>query len=183
MAEAFRLARSHPDLAGAELQIHGHLGFFKTSGRALLDRLAWRTRTTRPRPSAPGCATADRSPRPMWPGLRERRRAVFLAGGGRYVTSGKIFEYMASGHPIVSVHAPGIAAVDVLEGYPLWFNADGLDVEELAASMIAAGKAPAISPRTSGRSPAGTRQVRPRRRAGPLRAAAPRDRRAAPAPE
>lgn len=57
------------------------------------------------------------------------------------MTSGKIFEYMAFGHPIVSVHAPDIAAQDVLEGYPLWFNANGLDVDALAASMVAAGKA------------------------------------------
>lgn len=65
---------------------------------------------------------------------------VFLVGGARYVTSGKIFEYMASGRPIVSVHAPGIAATEVLTGYPLWFNADSLDPEQIAQSMIAAGK-------------------------------------------
>jgi hypothetical protein len=66
---------------------------------------------------------------------------VFLAGGGRYVTSGKIFEYMATGLPIVSVHAPDIAAREVLRDYPLWFSADSLDVDELARSFVAAGKA------------------------------------------
>lgn len=39
MAEAFRIARRHPELAGAELQIHGHLGFFKNSPQSLLKRL------------------------------------------------------------------------------------------------------------------------------------------------
>jgi glycosyltransferase involved in cell wall biosynthesis len=68
---------------------------------------------------------------------------VFMAGGARYVTSGKIFEYMATGKPIVSVHAPGIAAAEVLAGYPLWFNADSLDPEDIAQTMIAAGKAAA----------------------------------------
>jgi glycosyltransferase involved in cell wall biosynthesis len=66
---------------------------------------------------------------------------VFLAGGGRYVTSGKIFEYMATGRPIVSVHTPDIAAREVLEGYPLWFSADSLDPQQVANSIIEAGKA------------------------------------------
>jgi glycosyltransferase involved in cell wall biosynthesis len=66
---------------------------------------------------------------------------VFTAGGAKYVTSGTIFEYMAAGHPIVSVHAPGIAATEVLDGYPLWFNANSLDPQEIAETMIAAGKA------------------------------------------
>ncbi|MFC1416588.1 glycosyltransferase [Streptacidiphilus cavernicola] len=142
MAEAFRIARSHPDLADAELQLHGHLGFFKNSPRVLLERL--------------GLDGADTEAAVRETGLRycgpvaktdvarvyeDADVLVFVAGGGRYVTSGKIFEYMASGHPIVSVHAEGIAAEEVLEGYPLWFNAEGLDVEALAASMIAAGKA------------------------------------------
>jgi hypothetical protein len=65
---------------------------------------------------------------------------VFLAGGTRYVTSGKVFEYMASGRPIVSVHDSGIAAVEVLSGYPLWFSAGSLDPDRIAQSMMAAGK-------------------------------------------
>jgi hypothetical protein len=48
---------------------------------------------------------------------------------------------MATGRPIVSVHGPDIAAREVLTGYPLWFNANSLDVKEVAESMIAAGKA------------------------------------------
>ena len=66
---------------------------------------------------------------------------VFMAGGAKYVTSGKIFEYMAAGRPIVSVHEPGIAATEVLRDYPLWFTANSMDVNEIAESMIAAGKA------------------------------------------
>jgi len=142
MADAFRIARRHPEMAGAELEIHGHLGFFKNSPQPLLARL--------------GLDEGARERGEEDTGLRYRGPVsktevgsvyesadvlVFLAGGGKYVTSGKIFEYMAFGHPIVSVHAPGIAAQDVLEGYPLWFNADGLDVDALAASMVAAGKA------------------------------------------
>ncbi|MCX4739195.1 glycosyltransferase [Streptomyces antibioticus] len=142
MAEAFKIARRHPDLADAELQIHGHLGFFKNSPGALKSRLGL---DDGPRPEG----VEDTGLRYCGPVSKtevgnvydEADVLVFLAGGGRYVTSGKIFEYMAFGHPIVSVHQPGIAAQDVLAGYPLWFNANSLDIEELAASMVAAGKA------------------------------------------
>ncbi|MFV2118767.1 glycosyltransferase [Streptomyces sp. Act-28] len=142
MAEAFKIARRHPDLAEAELQIHGHLGFFKNSPGTLKARLGLQDG---PRPEG----VEDTGLRYCGPVSKtevgrvyeEADVLVFLAGGGKYVTSGKIFEYMAFGHPIVSVHQPGIAAQDVLDGYPLWFNANSLDVEELAASMVAAGKA------------------------------------------
>ncbi|MFF8383433.1 glycosyltransferase [Streptomyces kanasensis] len=142
MAEAFKIARRHPDLADAELQIHGHLGFFKNSPGALKARLGLQDG---PRPEGVEdtglryCGPVSKTE--VGKVYEEADVLVFLAGGGRYVTSGKIFEYMAFGHPIVSVHQPGIAAQDVLDGYPLWFNADSLDVEELAASMVAAGKA------------------------------------------
>jgi glycosyltransferase involved in cell wall biosynthesis len=148
LAASFTLAREHPDLADAELNIHGHLGFFRNSPTELLTRLGIAV-------DSPDAAD-DRSTGRSGPAIRYRgpvskvdvagvyRDAdvlVFMAGGSPYITSGKVFEYMASGRPIVSVHAPGIAAEDVLAGYPLWFNAKGLDVAELAQSMIAAGKA------------------------------------------
>ncbi|MEU4213743.1 glycosyltransferase [Actinoplanes sp. NPDC026623] len=140
MAEAFRIAREHPALAGAELNLFGHLGFFQQSHLSLLTRLGL---------NASGKVDPD-----LDAGLRLRGPVaktevssvyadsdalVFLAAGGRYVTSGKIFEYMATGRPIVSVHAPDIAAREVLEGYPLWFHADSLDPEKLAQSFIEAG--------------------------------------------
>ncbi|MFI9564230.1 glycosyltransferase [Streptomyces rishiriensis] len=143
MAEAFKIARRHPDLADAELQLHGHLGFFKNSPGALKARLGLNEDGDHLE------GVEDNGLRYLGPVSKtevgrvyeDADVLVFLAGGGRYVTSGKIFEYMASGHPIVSVHQPGIAAQDVLDGYPLWFNANSLDVDALAASMVAAGKA------------------------------------------
>ncbi|WP_228991155.1 glycosyltransferase [Streptomyces sp. DH8] len=142
MAEAFKIARRHPELAGAELQIHGHLGFFKNSPQSLLGRLGLDDATRDGSEEDTGLRYCGPVSKTEVGDVYENADVlVFLAGGGKYVTSGKIFEYMAFGHPIVSVHAPGIAAQDVLDGYPLWFNANSLDPEALAASMIAAGKA------------------------------------------
>jgi glycosyltransferase involved in cell wall biosynthesis len=136
MAAAFDRARTHPDLAGAELNVHGHLGFFRHSHAGFLRRLGLS--------EGPDTGIRLRGPvskTDVSPVYASSDVLVFLAGGGRYVTSGKIFEYMATGLPIVSVHAPDIAAREVLRDYPLWFAADSLDVDQLARSFIAAGKA------------------------------------------
>jgi glycosyltransferase involved in cell wall biosynthesis len=137
---SFERARKDPALADAQLNLHGHLGFFKAGQELLSTRL--------------GLSSGDGDDPES--GIRYRGPVskvevdrvysdsdvlVFMAGGAKYVTSGKIFEYMAAGRPIVSVHAPGIAATEVLNGYPLWFNADSLDPDAIAETMVAAGKA------------------------------------------
>jgi glycosyltransferase involved in cell wall biosynthesis len=122
----------HP---GATLDLYGHLGFFaKYEGRMRasigLDEDSDRIRHHGPVSKA------------------EIGRAygasdvlVFLVGGSKYVTSGKIFEYMATGRPIVSVHESGSAAEELLRGYPLWFNPGSLETDAVAAAMADAGDA------------------------------------------
>ena len=63
---------------------------------------------------------------------------LFLLGGGEYVTSGKVFEYMSTGLPIVSVITPGCAAAEVLAGYPRWHPAPDLAPDTVAAALAAA---------------------------------------------
>lgn len=141
MVEAFQTARAHPSLSDATLNIYGHLGFFRGSQvgmRHLLNidddhRVGGEDSGIHYRGPVSKTEVAHT--------YAESDVLVFLAGGAKYVTSGKIFEYMANGKPIVSVHAPGIAAAEVLAGYPLWFNADSLDPVDVAQAMIAAGKA------------------------------------------
>lgn len=41
---------------------------------------------------------------------------VLALGAGRYVTSGKVYEYAATGMPVAAIHDPGNAATDVLRG-------------------------------------------------------------------
>jgi len=130
----WRQARSHPLLADAEFHVHGHLGFFphhRAEMEAMLGAYAEDGVVYRgPVPKAEvGAAYGGLD------GL------VFLAGGARYVTSGKIFEYMGTGLPVVSAHRPGIAAADILADYPLWFGGDGLEPERLAAALAGAAEA------------------------------------------
>lgn len=44
---------------------------------------------------------------------------VLALGAGRYVTSGKVFEYAATGMPVAAIHDPINAATDVLRGSPV----------------------------------------------------------------
>lgn len=62
---------------------------------------------------------------------------ILLLGTGRYVTSGKVYEYAATGLPIVSVHDPANAASDVLRGWEHWHPVAALDAESIADALIA----------------------------------------------
>lgn len=132
--DGWRAARAHPLLADAQFDVYGHLGFFPHSTGPLMSRLA---------------AEADVGVRYHGPfGKTDAAKIysqtdvlVFCPGGTRYVTSAKIFEYMATGKPIASVHAPGIAAEEVLSGYPLWSSVRRLDSDGAAESLIAAARA------------------------------------------
>lgn len=132
--DAWRLARQHPLLADAELNIHGHLGFFPHD-RAPLEEVIAREADFGVvyRGSFSKTDVADL--------YHNTDVLVFCVPGAKYVTSGKVFEYMANGKPIVSVHNPDIAGVDVLRGYPLWFSSDQLDPKVVAEAFIAAGQA------------------------------------------
>ena len=66
---------------------------------------------------------------------------LLMLGAGRYVTSGKVYEYLATGLPIVSVHDPGNAVSADLAGYPLWFPAADLSAPAIAAALAEAAAA------------------------------------------
>ena len=66
---------------------------------------------------------------------------LLVLGTGRYVTSGKVYEYASTGLPIVSVHDPGNAASDVLRDAPAWFPVADLEPGTIAEALIAAAHA------------------------------------------
>jgi glycosyltransferase involved in cell wall biosynthesis len=129
----WELARRHPVMADARLDLYGHLGFFPHHAERLSARMPLGRDGVEYRGPVAKAEVAA-----AYAGMDA---LVFLAGGARYVTSGKIFEYMATGRPVVSAHRPGIAAADVLAGYPLWFGGDGLDPAALSRALIGAAEA------------------------------------------
>jgi glycosyltransferase involved in cell wall biosynthesis len=66
---------------------------------------------------------------------------MLILGRSKYVTSGKVFEYAATGLPIVSAHHPETAASEILSGYPQWFPIAEVTVGEIARAIIGAAEA------------------------------------------
>lgn len=135
MVAAFALLRESGRHPGARMDLYGHFGFF-TGGEGRLraemgldeplDGVHYRGPVPKPQIATAYAATDV---------------LLFATGGSKYVTTGKVFEYMASGKPIVSIHEPGCAAEELLEGYPLWFVPASLAPEDVAAAMAEAGDA------------------------------------------
>lgn len=118
----------------ARAEIHGHLGFFRTVNEELLSALdrAGKLGVHYQGPVAKGdvgsvYANAD--------------ALLLMLGTGRYVTSGKVFEYMATGLPIVSIHDLDNACTPLLRDYPGWYPAASLSPDDIAAALVAAAEA------------------------------------------
>ncbi|WP_418060572.1 glycosyl transferase [Pimelobacter simplex] len=96
---------------------------------------------------------------------------VLALGGGRFVTSGKVYEYVATGLPIVSVHDPESGAADVLRDYPLWVQAEDLSPRGIAAALAQVAHLARTAPPEQRRAAVelGRRQERSARLAGPAR--------------
>jgi glycosyltransferase involved in cell wall biosynthesis len=131
MAEAWRLARAQSaQLAGAELRVVGQFGHgdLMTSDQAsIAEEFA-----------ADGLVLAGRQPKhQIGQVYAEADVLVFVKEGSGLVTSGKIYEYVATGLPIVSVLAREHDARRVLSGYPRWHDAMEQSPAGLAQAMLA----------------------------------------------
>lgn len=65
---------------------------------------------------------------------------VLALVGGRFVTSGKVFDYISTGLPVLSIHDWDHAAVEILGDYPLWIRNDGVEAEDIAEAFEAAAR-------------------------------------------
>lgn len=133
----WRAARAQSSLvARSRAEFYGYLGHYQTPNPALLGLIEQ-------------SADVDVSYRGPAPKTQVRTLygefdvLLLVLGAGRYVTSGKVFEYAATGLPIVSVHDLGNAASDVLRDYPLWFPARDLSPDGIAAALIDAAESAA----------------------------------------
>jgi glycosyltransferase involved in cell wall biosynthesis len=123
----WRLARrDDPVIARARFEVRGHIGAGWARGdNAHMELLKAAAPdgvvAGGPVPKAEVAATYGR-----WDAL------VLMVTGGRYMTSGKVYELVASGLPVISAHEPEHDASTVLSSYPLWTGAVGLDPEQLA---------------------------------------------------
>ena len=120
-----------PEVAAASARLHGYLGYYATPDAdlaAIVDGAADAGVTYRG-PVSKTDVTATYAASDV---------LLFLLGGGEYVTSGKVFEYMSTGLPVVSVVTPGCAAEEVLAGYPRWHPAADLSPTSVASALVGA---------------------------------------------
>jgi glycosyltransferase involved in cell wall biosynthesis len=146
LVDGWRHARTQPartqpagtEPAGTELarttaELHGYLGYYATPDpglAAIVDEAAGTGMTY----CGPVSKTQVAQTYTRFDVL------ILLLGGGEYVTSGKVFEYMSTGLPVVSVLTPGNAAADVLAGYPRWHPAADLSPAAIAAALASAAR-------------------------------------------
>lgn len=133
--EAWKISKEdYPSMSESVAHIHGYLGFYGVANAGLTNTLS-RASEFGVSYKGPVNKTQIASTYDEWD------VCLLILGTGRYVTSGKVFEYMATGKPIVSVHDPDNAAKDVLKGYPLWFSVETLDPIEIAKVLDKAAQA------------------------------------------
>ncbi|MGW4029025.1 glycosyltransferase [Streptomyces sp. NPDC004838] len=65
---------------------------------------------------------------------------LLMIMGGRFMTSGKVYEYAATGLPVMSAHEVEHDATTVMTGHPLWTGAYGFDPEKLADAYSAGAR-------------------------------------------
>lgn len=110
--KGWKLALQDESMRGATANIYGHVGFFgtvaATQARGLPDGSVTHAMYHGPVAKSDVART-----------YRELDVLLFLVPDSPFVTSGKTYEYMATGKPIVAVHSPESAAGEPLRDYPL----------------------------------------------------------------
>jgi glycosyltransferase involved in cell wall biosynthesis len=158
--EGWRTARQvDPVLARSRLEFRGYFGWqsadMADGRRALLARFA-QDGVIFGGPVARAEAAAIYA---GWDAL------LLLLTGGRYTTSGKVYEYMSTGLPIMSAHGTDHGAFEVLDGYPLWSPPPRDMTAELLADSFVATAEMVLSARDEQRAAALAHGARYERRA------------------
>lgn len=65
---------------------------------------------------------------------------VLLLAPGKYVTSGKVFEYAATGLPVLSLHDPASPATAILRDSPVWTATKSMAPEDVAEAFVAGAR-------------------------------------------
>jgi len=132
LAEAWREARRRsPILASSELRFVGHFGH---AGVMTAEQSRLRAEFTKHQVLFTG-----RQPKhALAQTYAEADVLVFAKEGSRLVTSGKVYEYVATGRPIVSMIEKDHDARRVLDGYPRWHDAAEHTVDAMADAMVLA---------------------------------------------
>ncbi|GAB2607627.1 hypothetical protein GCM10027067_18980 [Pseudactinotalea suaedae] len=133
LAQGWELAqRSLPD--GSRLVLAGHAGYFSAPDPRVTSALD--------HAAALGIEIRGPVPKRAVSSFYDEIDILVLAlGDGRYVTSGKVYEYIATGRPIVAVFSPTSAATAVLAGYPGAVQSVSTEPDDIADALADAVRA------------------------------------------
>lgn len=127
-AAGWRRARErHPAMKGATFALHGHIGYFAKDA----DRISARLPVDVPGFELAGPVGHLDLPRTF----ANLDVLLALLPSTRYLTSAKIYDYVAALRPIVGVHHPRNPTSDVVTGYPWWFPLDDLTADEVERAL------------------------------------------------
>lgn len=128
LAEAWAFARDELP-PGARLVLAGHAGYFSSPDPRVTAALDGATsRGIEVRGPVPKLEVASF--------YGEIDVLVLALGDGRYVTSGKVYEYIATGRPIVAVFSPSSAASAVLTDYPGAVHTRSTDPRDVSDALL-----------------------------------------------
>lgn len=126
--QGWKAAREERVVEGAQMRMYGYLGYFTSS----INNVARLIPLNCAGVSYEGPVEKAKIAR-TYQGLDV---LVLLTASSRYVTSGKVYEYMATGKPILCVNQPGTNARDALEGYPAAVFVDSLDTSAIVRGIL-----------------------------------------------
>jgi hypothetical protein len=132
--DGWRVAAAREPLSDAHVSLRGYLGYWGTPSPELVELIASAS-DVRVAYDGPVSRTALRDTYATFDVL------LLLQGPGRYITGGKVFDYLSTARPIVSVQDPDGHANDLLRDYPLWFPAASFDPADVADALEAAAVA------------------------------------------
>ena len=131
LCQGWRLAGERDALvAGSRLEFRGHIGAGAARGASGHVRVLAEFADDGVSYQGPVAKGDTASVYASWDAL------LLALVGGRYVTSGKVYDYVSTGLPVMSAHEPAHAATEILDGYPLWVRNEGLTAEDLARAFI-----------------------------------------------
>lgn len=130
--DGWRLARKHPAMRGATCDFYGYLGFFAWNHKGIRDRLEGVEEGVRYAGPVPQTALTE-----TYAGLDV---LCMLTPSSKFVTAGKVFDYMASGRPVVGVHDARNDSTVAFADYPLFFPSGDTSAQGIAHALVEAAR-------------------------------------------
>lgn len=125
----WKQARRAVELKHATFSFYGYLGFFRWNRTAVSHLLEDPAHGLHYRGPVSQLELSDT--------YSQLDGLAMLTPSSRYVTAGKVYDYMASGRPVLGVHDERNDSTTAFTGYPGFVPVDGVSPDAIAAGLVA----------------------------------------------